>query len=172
MSRSSRRASSSPTLPTAACSTVLFRGVSAAPRRQREHYNQRAGASACGSSRRISAGRSTRCRCIGRQSIGSCLCRVSCPRVHLNRADGGGKLRMYVLTQPQPRSIESSVCGHLFTGASAPHRTFVGMPRSAVCVRAPARIRVDWLGSRLSSEPRGLTGLSVTRHAGVLLRGP
>ena len=90
MSRSSRRASSSPTLPTAACSTVLFRGVSAATRRQREHYNQRTGASACGSSRRISAGRSTRCRCIGRQSIGSCLCRVSCPRVHLNRADGGG----------------------------------------------------------------------------------
>ena len=28
----------------------------------------------------------------------------------------------------------------------------------------------DWLGSSLSSEPRGLTGLSVASHAGVLTR--
>ena len=42
--------------------------------------------------------------------------------------------------------------------------------------RRPCRARrtqtciIDWLGSSLSSEPGGLTGLSVASHAGVLAR--
>ena len=36
--------------------------------------------------------------------------------------------------------------------------------------RRPSAPRGNWLGSSLSSEPRGLTGLSVASHAGVLTR--